>query len=165
MAVTKVHGGIVTDQMLAGSLAHFKITGATFGATLSDGTINLNLSTSGGDPVATTYFVVGEGKPVPDSAAELVLRVILSKCTIVQLGLDDEFATTEIHLAIENSSIGWIDANADIDVAQMQTAIRALGTVTVPASIGVVPDATAVPVTADIDLSAVIVENVPYQLV
>tara|TARA_B100000929_G_scaffold286192_1_gene270887 strand:- start:1099 stop:1608 length:510 start_codon:yes stop_codon:yes gene_type:complete len=165
----RVHGGIITDQTLAGSLLHFKIGKAAgnFGYVVSDGTVTLPPSTKGGPEgsTATYYQIVDDGEAVPESAAELALRQITEKCTVVQIGLVGDPDVTEIHIAIENTAIGWIDSNGDIDTAAMAAAIAALGSVTVPTtSGGTEGDNTAAPQTESIDLSDVTVTASPYQL-
>lgn len=165
----RVHGGIISDQTLSGSLLHFKIGKAAgnFGYAVSDGTVTIPPSSKGGPSGSTTTFynIVDDGEAVPESAAELALRALSEKCTIVQIGLVGDPDVTEIHIAIENTSIGWIDSNNDIDTAAMAAAIAALGTVTVPTtSGGSAGDNTATPVTENIDLSDVTVTASPYQL-
>lgn len=165
----RVHGGIISDQTLSGSLKHFKITKAAgdFGYVISDGTVTIPPSSKGGPEGSTTTFyqIVDDGEAVPESAAELALRQIVEKCTIVQIGVVGSPDATEIHIAIENTSIGWIDSNNDIDTAAMAAAIAALGSVTVPTtSGGSAGDNTVTPQTESIDLSDVAVEEVTYQL-
>lgn len=165
--VVKVNGGVVTDQMLSGSLKHFKMTGAdgNFGYVVSDGTITLNSSTKGDNPNVTYYKLVDDGKPVPNSSVDLAFRMITEKCTVVQIGLVGDPEVTEVHFALENSSIGWIDSNGDIDVLAMQNAVRSLGSVTVPTTHAGAPgDNTVAPATEVIDLSAVTITQVDYVL-
>lgn len=147
----KVHGGIITDQMLRGNLAYFSITG-DFAFTISDGAVIIpGAESEGGTPNMVNEFFVGVGKPVPGSAAEKVLQLILEKCTIshiklVDTGYDGTGAagTPEIQIAIENTSNGWhttvdgaIDTVTLIDpasdaAANMETEIQAMTDVTVP---------------------------------
>jgi len=159
VAPAKVHGGIITDQMLTGSIKYYKIGGVDFGYVLSDNTVNLDTKVSGGNEgsVITYYFVVADGVSVPDSSAELALRVILEKCTIIQIGLTGSPRTSTIHIACENTSNGWEDA------AEMQTAIRELGTITVPTTVGS-EDQHATPVSEEIDMSTVVVTEVSFEL-
>lgn len=174
----KVNGGIITQQMLAGSLRYFKMVGP-FAWTVSNGTVNLPLVTSGGTPPATTYFVVGANQPVPNSAAELALQEISKQCTIVIIGLKGTAgATTEIDFAVENGSMGWGSdtppysvppANTQEDptaaAIQMQAAVRALGTKTVYSSVGALPaNPTLPPVTATANLNTVTVTETTFQL-
>ena len=168
--VLRVHGGIISDQTLSGSLKHFKVTKAAgnFGYVISDGTVTIPPSSKGGPEGSTTtyYQLVDDGESVPESAAELALRQISEKCTVVQIGVIGSPDATELHIAIENTSIGWIDENGDIDTAAMAAAIAALGTVTVATTNGgPAGDNTVTPVTENIDLSDVAVEEVSYQLV
>lgn len=162
----RVNGGIISDQSLSGSLLHFKIGKGegNFGYAVSDGSVTIPPSSSGGNPGVTFYQLLGDGEPVPTSAAELALRQISEKCTIVQIGLVGDPDVTEIHIAVENTSFGWIDSNGDVDTAAMAAAIAALGTVTVPTTSGIPDDNTATPVTENIDLSDATVTAATYQL-
>lgn len=165
----RVHGGIVSDQTLSGSLLHFKIGKAAgnFGYAVSDGTVTIPPSSKGGPEGSTTtyYQLVDDGEAVPESATELALRAIAEKCTIVQIGLVGDPDVTEIHIAIENTSFGWIDSSNDTDTAAMAAAIAELGSVTVATtSGGTAGDNTATPVTEAIDLSDVTVTAATYQL-
>jgi hypothetical protein len=166
--VLRVNGGIVSDQMLSGSLSHFKIiAGTDFGYVVSDGSITIPPSSKGGPTGSTVqYFhLVGEGEAVPESTAELILRAIAERCTIVQIGLVGTPECTEIHIAVENTSIGWIDEDGEIDVAAMTAAIVALGTVTVNTTNGgPAGDNTVTPVTENIDLTSTTVTEVSYVL-
>lgn len=167
----RVHGGIISDQTLSGSLLHFKIIAdINFGYVVSDGTVTIPPSSKGGPAGSTTtyYQLVDDGEAVPESAGELILRALSEKCTVVQIGLVglDAYVATEIHIAIENTSFGWIDETNAIDTDAMAAAIAALGTVTVATTAGGTPgDNTVTPVTEAIDLSATTVETAVYQLV
>jgi hypothetical protein len=167
--VLRVNGGILADQSLSGSLSHFKIVAAVdFGYVVSDGTVTIPPSSKGGPSGSTTtyYHSVAVGEAVPESAAELILRALSEKATIVQIGLVGDPECTEIHIAMENTSIGWVDASGAIDVAAMTAVIVALGTVTVATTnAGAVDDNTVVPVTENIDLTGTTVTEVPYVLV
>jgi len=196
--VVRVNGGIINDQTLTGGLRFFKIVGP-FAWTTSAGTVNLPVSVVGGDPSATTYFTVGAAavvgppavaanvRPVPNSAAELVLREISKQADIVLIGLypDQLGGTTELHIALSASALGWGSnvppydvppANADeinlpaIATAgitpaatQMQDAIRLLSSATVYITVGASNPATA-PVTAVADFAAVTVTEVSFSL-
>jgi hypothetical protein len=189
MPAFRVNGGIINSQTLTGSLRYFKMTGP-FSWTMSDGSVNLPVSVPGGvppSPAVTTYFVVGPDKPVPHSAAEWALQEISKQCDIVIIGLYPVPATespvigygdtTEIHFACSASAFGWgsdtppysvppADQPEDLTAAapQMQAAVNALGVKTVWVSVGA-PDQTATPVTANVDLSTVIIVEVPFALV
>ena len=170
--VLRVNGGIISDQSLSGSLSHFKIIAATdFGFVISNGTVTVPPSSKGGPDggTVTFYHLIGTDEAVPESTGELMLRAISERCTIVQIGLIDNGInpeTTEIHIAIENSSIGWMTEAGEHDVAAMQAAIVALGTVTVATTAGGAEgDNTVTPVTEDIDLTGTTVEEVAYVLV
>lgn len=173
----KVNGGIITQQILTGSLRYFKIRG-TLGWAISDGTINLPLATSGGNPTQTTYFVVGETLPIPNSACEVILREIMQKCTVTIIGIVGTDGTvTGMDIAIENNSMGWGSGTPPYDVppantpedpaaaaTDMQTAINALGNITTYSSVGVLPDNTLPPVTQIINLGTVTVAETPFVL-
>ena len=175
--VVRVNGGIINDQTLTGSLRFFKMTGP-FAWTVSDGSVNLPVSVAGDVPATTTYFVVGNNRPVPLSAAELALQEISKKCDIVIISLVPGLygTTSEIHFACSASAFGWGSdtppydvppANQDEDLTaaapEMQAAVRALGNKTVYVSVGA-PNQSAVPVTAVANLGTVTVTEVPFTL-
>jgi len=211
--VVRVHGGIIDDQMLTGSLRYFNITdagglgtdvigpsanqraewasvpvpgsgyaiddvltlagatagtAATFTVKVIGGagevlsvqlTLPGNMTTIDSNPVVTTVappggtgaelhvsytsllivpgaafqagveVYVGVGKPVPDSAADQALREIAKYATIVQVGI---VSANVIRIACENTGFGWDQPGGGDAAADMETAIRALSTVTVP---------------------------------
>lgn len=154
--VTKVNGGVIVDQMLAGSLRHFKLI-ADFGVVVSPGNVKLeNSSSAGGNPQVTTHFTVPIGKGVPDSGGDLALRVVGEKCTVVQIGLVSAAArVSEIHIACDASAFAWAD-NTEI-----QTAIRALGAaITVPDEAANPDPGIGSPVTEILNFSAMTVTEV-----
>ena len=106
--VFKVNGGIINSQTLTGGMRFFKIVGP-FAWTVSDGSVNLPVQVTGGAVPATTYFVVGDGRPVPESAAEIALREICKQADIVVIGLVPGVngTTTEIDIAVSASAFGW----------------------------------------------------------
>jgi hypothetical protein len=162
--VFRVNGGIINSQTLTGSLRFFKMTGP-FAWTVSDGSVNLPVKVSGGDVTATSYFVVGENKPVPNSAADLALAEISKQCDIVQIALVPALygGTTAIHFACSASAFGWGSDGLATAAAQMQAAVRSLGAKTVYVSVGAANQA-ATPVTASANLGTVVVTEVPFAL-
>lgn len=175
--VFRVNGGIVNNQTLTGSLRFFKMVGP-FAWTVSNGTVNLPVKVSGGDVTVDSYFVVGNGQPVPNSAAELALQEISKQCDIVQIALvPGPFgATTEIHFACSATAFGWGSnvppydvppANLPEDLTaaapQMQAAVQALGNKTVYVTVGAVNQSLP-PVTATANLGAVTITEVPFRL-
>jgi len=160
----RVNGGIINDQTLTGSLRYFKMTGP-FAWTISDGSVNLPVSVSGGAVSATTYFVVGNNAPVPNSAAEYALQEISKQCGIVIISAQPALygSTTQIHFAISASAVGWGAADPTTTAAEMQAAVRALGTKTVYVSVGSA-DQSATPVTASANLASVIIVESPFKL-
>ena len=160
----KVNGGIINDQTLTGSLRYFKMTGP-FAWTVSDGSVNLPVQVSGGAVTATTYFVVGNNKPVPNSAAEYALQEISKQCGIVIISCQPALyaGTTAIHFAISASAVGWGANDPATTAAEMQAAVQALGNKTVYVSVGA-PNQAAVPVTAVANLATVTVVEVPFKL-
>lgn len=178
--VFKVNGGIINSQTLTGGMRFFKIVGP-FAWTVSDGTVNLPVSTTGGTVPVTTYFQVGNGFPVPNSAAELALREISKQADIVVIGLVPGVngTTTEIDIAVSASAFGWGSdfpaydvppANADEDqlpttpthaAIEMQAAIRALPSATVYITAGA---QTVAPVPATVSFAAVTVTEVSFSL-
>lgn len=174
----KVNGGIITQQTLTGSLRYFKMTGP-FAWTVSDGSVNLPVSVSGGAVTATTYFVVGADNPVPNSAAELALQEISQQCGIDIIGIQPGpyGATTEIQFACPAMAFGWGSdtppygippANSDENLAaaapEMQAAVNALGVQTVYVSVGA-PNQSAAPVTVAVNMATVVITEVPFNLV
>lgn len=163
----KVSGGIITDQMLTGGLRFFKMTGP-FAWTVSNGSVNLPVFVSGGAPGSTTYHVVGNNKPVPNSAADFALQEISKQCTIVIVSLvPGPYSATEIHFACASTAFGWgastspeLSATA---VAEMQAAVNALGVKTVYVSVGAANQST-VPVTAAANLGAVTISETSFIL-
>lgn len=251
----KVNGGIINSQTLTGSLRFFKMIGP-FAWTVSDGSVNLPVSSSGGktftSPIIsattgtnqfvigpgdftsflttgsrlfvtgttndidnggysvdtssygapnttvtvnenvaatlgaggkltgliTTYFVVGDGSPVPNSAAELALQEISRQCDIVIISIQPDLYsfTTEIDFACSASAFGWgsdtpaydvppADTDEDLTAAApaMEAAVQALGNVTVYITVGA-PDQAAPPVTDVADLGTVTITEVPFAL-
>ena len=182
MTTVKVNGGILNDQSLTGGMRFFKIVGP-FAWTVSDGTVTLPVSITGGATPTTTYFQVGNGKPVPNSAAEIALRTISSQANIVVIGLVPSLAgnTTEIDIAVSASAFGWGSdypdyntppANTNEDqlpttpthaATEMQAAIRALPTATVYITTGSSAH-TKAPVTASANFSSGTVTEVSFSL-
>ena len=182
MTTVKVNGGILNDQSLTGGMRFFKIVGP-FAWTVSDGTVTLPVSITGGATSTTTYFQVGNGKPVPNSAAEIALRTISSQANIVVIGLVPSLAgnTTEIDIAVSASAFGWGSDYPDYNTppantkedqlpttpthaaTEMQAAIRALPTATVYITTGSSAQTNA-PVTASANFSSVTVTEVSFSL-
>lgn len=166
--VFRVNGGIINDQTLTGSLRFFKMVGP-FEWTVSNGSVNLPVQFNGGDPLVTKYFVVGENRPVPNSAAEYALTEISKKCDIVQIACIPQLygSTLEIHFACSASAFGWGSATLPEDpftaAPEMQAAVRALGNKTVYVGVGVF-DPTVPPVTAVANLGTVTITEVPFRL-
>jgi hypothetical protein len=173
----RVNGGIINQQTLTGSLRYFKMAGP-FAWTVSDGSVNLPVSVSGGAVTATTYFVVGNDRAVPDSAAELALAELSKQCGITIISCQPGLygSTTEIHFACPASAFGWgsdtpaydvppADQPEDLTAAapQMQAAVRALGSKTVYVSVGA-PNNSSPPVTSVANLGTVTVTEVPFKL-
>ena len=132
--ITRVHGGIVNEQIMKGTLRFYEmVLAGAFKYTDSDGTVLLqNIPTYGG-----TSNVVGNGKSVSRSAAEIAFQVIQTKATITMIRiLDDD----TIQFAIENETNAWDtttlggDSTSDAD-NNMQSALRALGTINVPSNL------------------------------
>jgi len=203
--VMRINGGIINDQTLTGGLRFFKIVGP-FAWTVSAGTVNLPFSVVGGDPTVTSYFVVGAAevpapvppatspayapaivRPVPNSAAELVLREISKQADIVLIGLyPDQFGgTTELHIALSASALGWGSNEPPYDLppadadeinlpalatagitpaaTQMQTAIQALADATVYITVGS-QDPLLAPVPTTVSFAGVTVTEVSFSL-
>jgi hypothetical protein len=179
----RVSGGILNSQSLTGGMRFFKIVGP-FAWAVSDGTVNLPVLVHGGPGAGTTwYFQVGNGCPVPNSAAELALKTVIEKSDIIVIGMTPGLAgtTTEIDIAVSASAFGWgsdypdyqvAPANADEDqlpttpthaAIELQAAIRALPAATVYITVGAA-DQTLPPVTAVANFAAVTVTEVSFSL-
>jgi hypothetical protein len=183
--VFKVNGGIINDQTLTGGMRFFKIIGGSseFEWTVSDGSVNLPVIFNGGDPLVTSYFVVGNNRPVPNSAAELVLREISKQADIVLIGMDPDIygSTVEIHIGVSASAFGWGSdlpnyqvppANADEEqlptsptnaAVLMEAAINAIPNATVYITVGA-PSPLTVPVSAVVSFAGITVEEVSFSL-
>jgi hypothetical protein len=164
----KVNGGIINNQTLTGSLRYFKMTGP-FAWTVSDGSVNLPVAVSGGKITATTYFVVGNDMPVPNSAAELALREISKQCDITIISCQPALygGTTQIHFACSASAFGWGSNTIPEDPAaaapQMQAAVQALGNQPVYVSVGA-PNQSTPPVIAIANLGTATIVETPFKL-
>lgn len=174
----RVNGGIINDQTLTGRLRFFKMTGP-FAWTVSNGSVNLPVfAGTNYTPNQGSYFTVGDGRPVPLSAAELAIREIAQKCEVVMISLrpNTGASTTEIHFACSATAFGWgantpaygvapgvLDEDPTAAAPEMQAAVRALGSKTVYVSVGA-SDPTAVPVTATANLATVTITEVPFAL-
>lgn len=163
---TRVNGGIINDQTLTGSLRYFKMTGP-FAWTVSNGSVNLPVAVAGGAVTATTYFVVGNDRPVPNSAAELVFREITkqSDVTIISCRPALYGATNEIHFACSASAFGWGSDEVSTAAAQMQAAVRALPNATVYVTSGSANTPSQVPATANVSFASVGITEVSFALV
>jgi len=185
--VVRVNGGIINDQTLTGGLRFFKIVGP-FAWTMSNGSVNLPVSVVGGDTAVTTYFTVGNNRPVPNSAAEIVLREISKQADIVLIGLvpgPTYDLTTGMDIALSASGLGWGSnvpaydvppANADeINLptsplgtntpaaTQMQAAIRTIPDATVYITVGA-PNPITAPVPTNVSFAGVTVTEVSFSL-
>ena len=178
----QVNGGIINDQTLTGGMRFFKITGP-FAWTVSDGTVNLPVKVSGGKITADSYFVVGNNKPIPNSAAAIALKEISKQADIVLIGLVPALygATTAIHIGVSASAFGWGSDTPAYDVApananeqQLPTTPTAAAT-EMTAALVAIPDATVYvtvpawtqalpPVTAVVSFAACTVTEVSFSL-
>lgn len=122
----QVNGGIIDDQMIKGSIAFFQMQGTgVFANTISDGSVILK-----DVPAYGGTNTVGNGRPVPKSAAEIAFQVILEKATLVQVQLIDD---NTIQFAVEQSDNGWDTDNDLSDAATNITSeIILLGSINVP---------------------------------
>lgn len=176
--VIRVNGGIISNQTLTGSLRYFKMTGP-FAWTVSDGSVNLPVSVSGGAVTATTYFVVGNNKPVPNSAAALAFIELTKQCDVTIISCQPALYgdTTEIHFACSASAFGWgsdtppysvppADQPEDLTAAapQMQAAVRTLPDAVVYITAGLPDEPSNTPVSDTVSFSAVTIVEVPFKL-
>ena len=142
MPTVQVNGGIITDEMLAGSLRFFKMSGP-FANTIGTGNVKIPGTELYG---AGSPLVVGDAnteRPVPNSAADRAFEVLQRKCTIVHITVVDD---NNIHFVCDGTAFGWQDAN------EMTTEINALGVVPVP-------DTSDTGTTAD--MSTVVITEAP----
>ena len=180
--VTRVNGGIINNQTLTGGMRFFKIVGP-FAWAVSDGTVNLPVFVTGGAIPATTYFQVGDTRPVPYSAAEIALKEITKQSDIVVIGFVPGVngTSTEMDIAVSASAFGWGSDLPPYDVPptnadeqqlpttptnaalEMQAAIRALPNATVYITVGAADQALP-PVTAVASFAAVTVTEVSFSL-
>ena len=238
--VNRVHGGVITDQTLTGSIRYFEIGKTGIGANaIGDGnhraayasvgdagsgyavndvltlagttagtaatftvltvgaggevesvalTTDGDMSTIDTNPVATTVapaggtlatlnvvytsniiipgatdatggtgeYYVDYGKPVPGSAADLVLSVISERANIIQIAIVDD---DEIQFAVENTGFSWLTidgsgpSSSRTDPDDMLDAIAALGAAVA------VPDETNTGTTIDLTAGVTITEK------
>jgi hypothetical protein len=111
--VLKVHGGLINDQFLTGSLNHYSVVGADFSNAISDG--NFVIPDGAGPGID---LVIGEGQPVPDSAAAIIMNEVAKKATVVITNPTDQ----GLYFALENDDNDWT-------LSELETMIRTLGTV------------------------------------
>lgn len=178
----KVNGGIINKQTLTGKLRYFKMTGP-FAWAVSDGTVNLPVSSGGGVAPGPTmyYFVVGNNNPVPNSAAEFALQEISKQCDITIISLPALYAgTTSIHFACSASAFGWGSdtppysvppANMPEDLTaaapQMQLAVRAIPDLAIgTVYLGGCANQQTAPITnlAPVTFAGVVITEVPFIL-
>ena len=110
---TRVNGGVFSNQALSGELTHYSVTGADFTGAYSDGTAVIR---NGAGP--NIDFVIPAGKPVPGSAAEIVLLNLEDRATVVIMNPAEE--GDGLFFALENTTNGWTPQ-------LMQDMIRSLG--------------------------------------
>jgi len=129
--------------------------------------------------VTVNFFVVGNNRPVPNSAADIALKEISKQADIVMIGTDASYgSTTTIYFACSATAFGWgsntpdystppANTGEDLTAAApaMQVAVNVLGAQTVYASIGAVTNSTKTPVTATAHLETVTITEVPFKLV
>jgi hypothetical protein len=148
----------------------------------------LPVSVVGGDTAVTSYFTVGNNRPVPNSAAEIVLREISKQADIVLIGLvsgPTYGSITGMDIALSASALGWGSnvppydvppANADeINLptsplgtntpaaTQMQAAIRTIPDATVYITVGAANPLTP-PVPSSASFSGVTITEVSFSL-
>lgn len=129
---TRVNGGYLNGQFLTGSLRYFAITASDMSAALAGGVVD-----------GRTYEA---GQAIPGSAAELAVRVIATRATVVIAYLD---SAGNLHVALENTSASWLDEDATPAVEVLQAALVELG-----ATAGF----------DDVDMTTVEVTEVPFTL-
>ena len=105
------------------------VTGGTGG---NDATFDLSFTSSliipGAGTGADEYFVARD-KPVALSAVDQVLFEVAKLGTIIQIAIVD---VNTVRVALENDSMSWDTPAAGDAAAELEDAIQALGTITVP---------------------------------
>lgn len=125
--VSKVHSGVYADSTTSGSLRAFIIDGVV----MSAGNFQDAVATADAEAwflasgISYTYDM---GKAVPDTAADLAIRLVMGRATVVSI----TFLGTAMHVLLENAS-GWNYSNAYGVDANLELALQALG-VAVPVS-------------------------------
>lgn len=110
--VSKVHSGVFTDQVLAGSLRAFAISGLTSDPAAGTaggvaGDIGRSVGSADGEEWILTddaIFPYDTGTAVPNSLADLVYRVLSTRSTVVSIEFNT--ALDEMHVILENAA-GW----------------------------------------------------------
>ena len=130
--ISGVSGGAITkiSQLNAGVYTVLPANPvATSGGTGSGCTLQLGWSSTIIIPGTTSF--VAAGQPVVRSTADQVCEVLQQRATIVQVAvmpLDlDRFT-----IAVENTSLAWDTGNDGDPAPEMEAAVQAMGTITVP---------------------------------
>lgn len=118
--VTKVHAGLYSDSSQSASIRCYiiGITGVEDAVAASD-----NLVYGLPDGTAFTY---NKGDAVPNTKADIAIRLLQSRCTPIAINIIDD----EIHVIVENNVNGWGYSTAS-GAADLQAALKAIGSVTV----------------------------------
>lgn len=153
IGVEKVNGGIIGGQWTEGALTFFKIDAV---ANAFDGSYALTPTKKG-------------PRPAPNSAAELVYRVLATRGTPVILEIVDR---NEIHCALAYGTRDELLAGQTALATELQAALRALGPTSnglnVPVSrfnnAGTVTANTDVLAAGVVDFSALTVTKVDFEL-
>lgn len=82
-----------------------------------------------GAGIGGVEYFVGSDKPVADSAVDQVLNEVATFGSIVQIALVD---ADTVRVALENDSMAWDTPAVGDAAAEMEDAVQALGTITVP---------------------------------
>ncbi len=121
--VAKVNSGVFKDQVLAGSLRAFVIGGVT----LTAGTLSAPVASADDQEwtlSAGSTVKYNDQDAVPDTAAEMVYRILSTRSTVVSI--EFETVTDTVHVILENAS-GWGYTKADGVLADLEAELQGLG--------------------------------------
>lgn len=127
--VQKVHGGTYKDQVLAGSLRAYAIDLVGIGASVASADAEAWAVARDSSDAVGTQVTYNEGDSVPNSAADLALRVISTRATVVSV----TFPTADkMHVLLENASAWGYASVEEAGAVLLGDALNAVGAVADP---------------------------------